>query len=272
MVSEEAEAVPGDVLGIVLSVCLIGVCGLLALLVSKAGRQGGCTASCGCSNTDGRASIYPEVARKIVHIGVSNWFFIYYFVFEGSFWAIVGLCAFAVVNALLNVSGAMGVLFSQSSKKRNWGMVYYPLSVVLLILLAQSGFGDRLCVGCSLIGMGYGDGLAAIIGMRFGRHSIYPLHPSCSDGRPGSPVCQGGSEPKGRSGKTIEGSAVMFAVVLCSFVLLNVLLGGVGIPRALGFGVIAAAASTVAEAYTPLGLDNVTVPLCIYIAAVMCGM
>lgn len=263
---------PGDVLGIILSVCLIGVCGLLALLVSKAGSRGGCTASCGCPNTDGRTSLYPEVARKIVHIGVSNWFFIYYFVFEGSFWAIVGLCAFAVVNALLNVSGAMGVLFSQSSKKRNWGMVYYPLSVVLLILLAQSGFGDRLCVGCSLIGMGYGDGLAAIIGMRFGRHPIYPLHPSCSDVRSGSPVCQGGSEPKGRSGKTIEGSAVMFAVVLCSFVLLNVLLGGVGLPRALGFGIIAAAASTVAEAYTPLGLDNVTVPLCIYIAAVLCGM
>lgn len=247
---EEAEAVHGDVLGIVLSVCLIGVCGLLALLVVRIGRN-----RSRCLDM-GSGLVYPEIARKIVHIGVSNWFFIYYFVFERSFWAIVGLCAFASVNAVMNVTGSMGSLFAQASSKRNWGMVYYPLSIVLLIVLADLGFGDRLCVGCALIGMGYGDGLAALVGMRFGKHGF------CAS-RAG-----GGSDTK-RSPKTVEGSLTMFLVVLVSFVLLNVLLGGSGVWLTLGFGFLAALASTFAEAYTPSGLDNVTVPLVIYVAAAL---
>ena len=59
----------------------------------------------------------------------------------------------------------------------------------------------------------------------------------------------------------------MFLVVLVSFVLLNVLLGDSGIGLAIVFGLLAALASTFAEAYTPSGLDNVTVPLVIYVAA-----
>ena len=59
----------------------------------------------------------------------------------------------------------------------------------------------------------------------------------------------------------------MFLVVLVSFVLLNVLLGGFGVGASLVFGLLAALASTFAEAYTPSGLDNVTVPLVIYVAA-----
>ena len=245
---EEAEAVHGDVLGIVFSVCLIGLCGLLALLVVRIGRG-----RSRCSNANG-GSLYPEIARKIVHIGVSNWFFIYYFVFERSFWAIVGLCSFAVVNAVFNLTGAMGVLFDQTSNKRNWGMVYYPLSVVLLIVLADFGFGDELCVGCALIGMGYGDGLAALVGMRFGRHGLCSLR-------------EGGSDASKHRSKTVEGSLTMFLVVLVSFVLLNVLLGDSGIGLAIVFGLLAALASTFAEAYTLSGLDNVTVPLVIYVAA-----
>lgn len=249
---EEAEAVHGDVLGIVLSVCLIGVCGLLALLVVRIGRSRS-------RHLDmGSGLVYPEIARKIVHIGVSNWFFIYYFVFERSFWAIVGLCAFAAVNAVMNVTGAMGSLFAQASSKRNWGMVYYPLSVVLLIVLADFGFGDRLCVGCALIGMGYGDGLAALVGMRFGKHRL---------GSSESGVKSEGSSKRSR--KTVEGSLTMFLVVFVSFMLLNVLIGGSGFGPTFWFGFIAALASTFAEAYTPSGLDNVTVPLVIYAAAAL---
>lgn len=250
---EEAEAVHGDALGVVLSVCLIGMCGVLALLVVRLGRR---KQSAGIANPAASVALYPEIARKVVHIGVSNWFFVYCFVFERSFWAIVGLCSFAAFNAVLNATGAMGTLFAQSSSKRNWGMVYYPLSVVLLIVLANCGFGDRVCVGCALIGMGYGDGLAAIVGMRFGRHAI------------GFPHGKGNGAEK-RSRKTVEGSLTMFFAVLVSFVLLNVALGGSGVMRSLGFGLLAAFVSTFAEAYTPAGLDNVSVPLLIYLAAVL---
>lgn len=265
---EEAEAVPGDALGIVLSVCLIGVCGLVALSVASIGRK--CNET-GCSNgsLQGRtARIHPEIARKIVHIGVSNWFFIYYYVFEDSFWAVVGLCVFALANAVLNACGMMGVLFSQTSRRRNWGMVYYPLSIVALVILADNGFGDGIGVGCALIGMGYGDGLAAIIGMKFGRH---PLSNSLLPRRSGDSCKDASLDGGARTHcKTLEGSAVMFVVVLVSFVSIQSGMGGVGFVKALAFGVVAALVAMFAEAYTPSGLDNVSVPVLIYIVSVLC--
>ena len=141
----------GDALGILLSVLLIGVCLGLSFVVAKYGKK-----RLGESRS--------EVARKIVHIGVSNWFFIYAHVFEGDLWPIVGLASFAVINMVLNLSGALAKLMAQDSAKRNWGLVQYPISIILLIIVKKSGFGDIAAFGCAVLGMGYGDGLASLVG------------------------------------------------------------------------------------------------------------
>ena len=149
--SEAAADMHGDALGLLLSVLLIALCLGLSFIVTKYGRRlfG---ASC------------PEVARKVVHIGVSNWFFIYCFVFETDLWPIIGLASFALINAYMNASGLLGKLMSQDSTKRNWGLVQYPVAIIILILLKMMGIGDMTALGCAVLGMGYGDGLASLVG------------------------------------------------------------------------------------------------------------
>ena len=217
-----------DLIAFVYSLLLIATCMAISACVSRMGKSKG--------------KEYSELARKIVHIGVSNWFFIYYFCFENNLYPLLGLVLFAIVNAFLNVTGLFHKLMGQESKKRNWGLVYYPISVALLIALYQAGLGDKVTIGCALLGMGYGDGGAALIGRKFGKHKI-----EITD-------------------KTMEGSAAMavitFVVVFalksllgCSSSTFMLLIGSVGL------GLIAA----VVELFTPYGLDNITVPILIYL-------
>ena len=79
----------GDVWGLVLSVLLIGFFLGVSFLIVKFGKK---RLGDSCS----------EVARKVVHIGVSNWFFIYCYVFETDIWPIAGLAVFTVMNAVGN--------------------------------------------------------------------------------------------------------------------------------------------------------------------------
>jgi len=222
----------GDLLGLVLSVSLIAVCMAIAFLVSRFGK-----------GRLGDAS--SEIARKIVHIGVSNWFFIYIHVFESDLWPIIGLGGFAVINLALNLSGGLSALMGQESKKRNWGLVQYPISVILMIVMKRMGVGDTVCIGCGLLGMGYGDGLAALVGrsvksMKFGL---------------------GGK-------KSIVGSLTMAVVTFVVVVLLKSCYAGVEFGLALVLvSLLCAVAATLVEAFTPFGLDNLTVPLAIYFLA-----
>ncbi len=225
---------PGDVLGLLLSVLLIAAFLAIAYLVSKFGK-----------GRLGDAS--SEIARKIVHIGVSNWFFIYHHVFESDIWPILGLGFFAVVNLLLNTTGALAILMGQDNKKRNWGLVEYPISVILMIILKMLGVGDAVCVGCGLLCMGYGDGLAALVGKAF-RSRRFGL---------------GGR-------KSVAGSVTMAFVTFAIFVALKL---GYGCAASTGtvvlVALLAAVLATLVEAYTPFGLDNISVPLTIYLVSVL---
>ncbi len=229
----EVVAVHGDLLGFFLSACLVGFCMVMALLVVRFGKK---KLGHSCS----------EIARKIVHIGVSNWFFIYYYCFETGIWAIVGLAFFAVLNFVLTISGGFASIIGKQSETRSWGVVYYPLSLILLILLVEFGIGDKVAVGCALLGMGYGDGFAAILGQKFGKKKVFK-----------------------HSDKSVVGSVTMWIIVslivfalkfwLCDLSLSIFVLAICSI--IVGF------VSTVAEALTPLGLDNVTVPVVVFFLA-----
>ena len=229
MVSEEVADMHGDALGLVLSVSLIALCLGLSFAVIKMGK--------------GRlGSSRAEIARKIVHIGVSNWFFIYYYVFESAMWPILGLTAFAILNALLNVSGGFHVLMGQESTKRNWGLVQYPIAIIVLIVLNLLGLGTKVSVGCAILGMGYGDGLAALVGHSFGKRPL-----------------------KGSRDKTVVGFLAM-AIVTFVVVLAMKLFYGSAYSAILVVLACAATAlaSALVEAYTPFGLDNLSVPIAIF--------
>ena len=221
----------GDALGILYSVLLIGACLGLSFVVTKCGKK-----RLGESRS--------EVARKIVHIGVSNWFFIYAHVFEGDIWPIVGLASFAVINAVLNVSGGLAKIMAQESTKRNWGLVQYPISIILLILIKRSGFGDMATFGCAVLGMGYGDGLASIVGRHVRSPKLWK-----------------------DSKKTVAGSVTMAAVTFVVVLIMKTAYGNAEIETVLLSAAVCSVAATLVEATTPFGLDNISVPLTIYLIA-----
>ncbi|MBQ4282075.1 MAG: hypothetical protein II753_08255, partial [Spirochaetales bacterium] len=176
----------GDIWGLLLSVALILSCLIASFLVARHGRKA-------------FGDLCPEIARKIVHIGVSNWFFIYCHVFESDLWPIIGLAGFAVINAVMNMSGGLHVLMGQESTKRNWGLVQYPISIIILIMLRHFGVGDMVCVGCGVLGMGYGDGLASIVGMKVRSKNL-----------------------PGKTKKTVAGSITMACITFVVVFLLNI--------------------------------------------------
>jgi len=222
----------GDAAGLILSVLLIGFCLGLSIFVSKTGKSR-------------LGAMCPEIARKIVHIGVSNWFFIYFHVFESDLWPVAGLTAFALINAYMNISGLLGKLMGQESTGRNWGLVQYPVSIIMLIVLKNFGVGNMVAMGCAVLGMGYGDGLASIAGMTLKSRPITKT-----------------------SKKSVAGFVTMALVTLAVFVLINLAYGpGVPVPRLLLFGLLTSIAAALTEAFTPFGLDNISVPLTIYLIA-----
>ena len=223
---------PGDLEGFLLSGLLIGLCMGLAFLVVKFGSKK-------------LGSLRSEIARKIVHIGVSNWFFIYYYCFQDIIWPIVGLGAFAILNFVLTLNGTYGAVLGKGSAKRSWGVVYYPLAVILLLVLLELGVGSKVDVGCGLLCMGYGDGLAALCGLKFGTKKLF----------------------KG-SKKTVAGSVTMLLVVaLVVFTLKRFY--GVFSWALLGWSLLIGLVAAGLEAVTPLGLDNISVPVVVFLMAAL---
>lgn len=176
-----------------------------------------------------------EFVRKFIHIGVSNWWFILIVWIDNIWFAIIGPVVFIILNGILTFGG-YGAFLGMDDKKRNYGLIYFPLSLLVLVLLVYNG---RLAVAAATIGvlsMGYGDGLAAIIGHAWGKKKL--------------PFLTGG--------KTWLGTFVMFFVVsLVAFVFAPVS----DIQYRLLVAVTTGLVGAFLEAATPLGIDNVTVPL-----------
>ncbi|MBU1020823.1 MAG: hypothetical protein KJ847_06360 [Firmicutes bacterium] len=175
-----------------------------------------------------------EGARKFIHIGVSNWWILAMIFFKGEnavWFAIIPPITFIVLNYLsyrLNLLKAM-----ERGGKGNLGTVYFPISLLILVILTFGVLEQPFIGAVGILVMGYGDGLAAVIGTKYGKHKI-------------------------AFGKSIEGSLTMF---LASFAVAITILLISGVPNpyliALGVAVIA----SIIELVTPKGLDNLSVPL-----------
>lgn len=198
-----------DLIGLLLSILLVFICFVIAYPVSKKN---------------------PETARKIVHIGAAHWYFIYAGFFTSPVPALIGLPVVAALVAAANATGMFDKTLGQGNKKRNWGLVWYPVSIFIMILMGKFGIGGMTELGVGLLGMGWGDGLAAIVGMKFGKHRL-------------------------NTGKSLEGMAAFFAAVTVIAFLFthNILLS-----------VVCGLTGAVFEFMTPFGLDNITVPLVLY--------
>ncbi len=118
------------------------------------------------------------------------------------------------------------------------GLVYYAISYTILALLFAA---KPYIIAAGILPMAYGDAFAAIVGEKYGK-----------------------SQYKIFAKKSIEGSAAMFLASFLSlevsFLLFSFLYTLPILVLTLG-ALAVASAVTIAEAFSPKGFDNITVPL-----------
>ncbi len=178
-----------------------------------------------------------ESSRKFIHIGVSNWWFILIAYFDSLSYALIGPLTFVVLNTIV-VYTNLATLVGISEERRNMGLIYYPVSLTILVILGFVGVFPLWACGIGIVVMGYGDGLAAVIGGRWGKRRIW-----------------------GR--KTQLGTLIMALVTFIILIIFSVWYNLKGLWSFPWWFSLILISATVAltEAYTPYGLDNISVPL-----------
>ncbi|HLO47324.1 MAG TPA: SEC59/DGK1/VTE5 family protein [Kamptonema sp.] len=180
-------------------------------------------------------SANPEVSRKVVHIGSGN-------VILLAWWlgipAWVGIGAGVLAGAIALLSYLIPILPSINSVgRKSWGTFFYAVSIGTLIAwfwpLQQQQYA-----ALGILVMTWGDGLAAVIGQRFGKHSykVWGIQ------------------------KSWEGSFTMF---LISFVVSSLILLAVqgNVWQTWVVSAVVGLVATTLESVSKFGIDNLTVPL-----------
>lgn len=177
-----------------------------------------------------------EGARKFIHIGVSNWWILAWIFFKGNnalWYAIVPPITFILLNYYSYKTNLIKSM--ERSGNGNLGTVYFPISLLILVIFTF-GIINRPEIGAvGILVLGYGDGLAAVIGKAYGKKKLI-------------------------NNKSLEGSLTMLLASLLVAVIV-LLVSGVPLWTTMLIAIIVSVLSTAIELYTPKGLDNLTVPL-----------
>jgi phytol kinase len=180
------------------------------------------------------AKAEPEILRKIVHIGTGNVILI-------AWWldipAYVGIAASVLAGVVTLLSYRFPLLPINSVGRQSLGTFFYAVSIGMLVAcfwyLQQPQYA-----ALGILVMAWGDGMAALIGQKLGKHK-YQIF--------------GGN-------KSWEGSLTM---LLVSFIICSLIFVGVqgNIWQTWVVSLIVAIAATFLETVSFLGIDNLTVPL-----------
>lgn len=189
----------------------------------------------GASETARRLGYGPEITRKIVHIGAGQVILIAWWLSVPA-WASIGASVVFSGVALLSyrlplLPGINGI------GRQSLGTFFYAVSIGVLVACFWPLQVPQYAV-IGVLTMTWGDGMAALIGQRFGQH----------------PYQVWGEK------KSWEGSLGMLLVSYC--VCVSVLLAVQG--PVLATWVVAgvgAAIATVLESISKYGIDNLSVPL-----------
>ncbi len=189
----------------------------------------------GLSEVLRRLDYGPEITRKVVHIGAGQVILLAWWLQVPAWAGIAASVVFSVV-ALLSyrfplLPGINGV------GRKSLGTFFYALSIGLLVAwFWPLALPQYAAIG--ILTMTWGDGLAALVGQRWGRH----------------PYQIWGEK------KSWEGSLTMLLVSygVCASVLLSVQEPAIATWITAGIGAVVATALESASKY---GLDNLTVPL-----------
>ena len=175
--------------------------------------------------------------RKFIHVAVGMISIPTVFMFQSLYWAIIPPLAFVAINYLDYRFGLIQAMMS--SNRSNLGTVYFPISFAAILALfwgnpSMPTTQPHLIVA-ALMPLTWGDALAAVVGERMGRYR-YTIF--------------------GHT-RSLEGSATMLVVsALATWLALGMFPPATRLVAAL----VTALGATVAEAISPWGIDNLTVP------------
>lgn len=189
-------------------------------------------------------NISQKTARKFLHIMIGNLPFIIPFFSIAIFPTLVAAPFILVTFLATSYSPFKGInrklkgLSVITEEGHQWGLVFYAIAYTALAFLFA---GKAYVIAVGILPMAYGDAAASIVGEKYGKHG-YKL------------VAK----------KSLEGSIAMFLISFAS------LAGGM-----LFFSYVfqfsffskilsllaASAVATLVEGFSPMGFDNLTVPL-----------
>lgn len=206
-----------NILGVIVSYLVIAIIILLAKVFERWGK---------------------EASRKFIHIMLCNWWFLAMYFFDNVIWAAIVPASFVVINWVSYQKNIIKVMERDEKQAEGLGTVYYAISLLVLVILT---FGIIKKPEIGLIGiliMGYGDGLAAIVG-RYVKSKEYKI---------------------GNTTKTLAGSLTM---LLVTFVILAIYFRIIGMANGVMVALVLSILATIVEAVSIKGTDNLTVPLII---------
>jgi phytol kinase len=177
----------------------------------------------------------PEIVRKIVHIGTGN-VILFAWWFDIPAWVGIGASVLAGVTTLL--SYRLPILPGINSiGRKSLGTFFYAISIGILVAWFWA-VEKPYFAALGILIMTWGDGLAALIGQRYGKH-VYTV---------------GGVK------KSWEGSLTMALVsyIVSSSILLAVQ-GNTWLTWLVAF--VVALVATGLEAFSWYGIDNLSVPI-----------
>jgi phytol kinase len=185
---------------------------------------------------------YPVAARKFLHIMTGNIAFILPLFQTRWIMAFLAAGPFIIFTFLMSPYSPLKSLRGKTSEAgHGLGLVYYAITWTVL---AYVFFDHREVIAIGILAMSYGDGLASLIGSRYGKRKYVVF----------------------RDTRSYVGSAMMF---VCTFMLLVVALVFYAKPLSLtgaAYLLGIAGVCTVVEGATPFGLDNLSVP---FVAALL---
>lgn len=181
-----------------------------------------------------------STARKLIHIALAQWWLIAVSMFDDPWVACAGP-ACSLLAASLMPGLALLPAKDGAGHVRDRGTICYSAALLILVNLSWRGLIPVRAAAAGVLVMGWGDGIAGLVGMRWGGKGVNIW---------------------GRR-KTAAGTAAMF---LSSFIVCLIVTElwnprGAGFAWAVGTSLATAGVATALELLTPLGIDNLTISL-----------
>jgi len=173
---------------------------------------------------------HPNFSRKFLHIMVGNVLFILPLFQSRWVMALLAAAPFILLTFLISPYSPLKIKDRISGSGHGLGLVYYAISWTVLALIF---FDQPWIIAVGIAAMSYGDGMASLVGMKYGKIK-YNIS---------------------GDNKSLEGSLTMFLVLSCT---IGIVLTYYAVPIQPLAIVGVALVATIFEGITPKGLDNLT--------------